>query len=204
EKKRLAADEFHAELAPQGYLFFVRDISLMMQQFDLSKNAIVGEAIPIAEKIYSESGAGVASFSISQNGILTYAETSGYGTQQFSWADRQGKSLGILGDVGISGDPSFSPDGKKVVFYSIHASAAARPDIWTAELEHGTATRFTFDPSNEFEPLWSPDGSQIVFASNRKGSYDLYIKNASGNMEEKPLLESKEWKFPLDWSRDER
>jgi hypothetical protein len=46
---------------------------LMMQQFDLSKNAIIGEAIPIAEKIYSESGAGVASFNISQNGILTYA-----------------------------------------------------------------------------------------------------------------------------------
>ncbi len=203
-KKRLLPDEYHVEYAPQGHLVFVRESTLMAQRFDAGKMITIGEPFPLAEKIYSESGAGVASFSVSASGILSYAATSGYGAQQFAWVDRQGKQLGAFGEVGISGDPWFSPDEKKIVFYSIRLSVAPKPDIWTAEFAQGTFTRFTFDPDNEFEPIWSPDGSRIVFASNKKGSYDLYEKALSGSGEQRPLLESKEWKFPLDWTRDGR
>jgi len=203
-KKRLLPDEYHVEYAPQGYLVFVRETTLMAQRFDLSKLACLGDPFPLAEKIYAESGAGVASFSVSAGGVLTYATTSGYGAQQFAWVDRQGKQLSTFGEVGISGDAWFSPDEKKVVFYAIRSSVASKPDIWMAEFAQGTFTRFTFDPANDFQPIWSPDGSRIVFASNRKGSYDLYEKMLSGSREERPLLETKDWKFPLDWTADGR
>jgi hypothetical protein len=39
----------------------------------------------------------------------------------------------------------------------------------------GEAIQLTADPSDDFEPSWSPDGTQIVFWSDRGGNYDLWI-----------------------------
>jgi Tol biopolymer transport system component len=72
------------------------------------------------------------------------------------------------------------------------------------DLSLGTSTRFTFDPSFDLDPVWSPDGSRIVFQSNRNGAYDIYQKPASGAKDEELLLESGESKLPRSWSPDGR
>ena len=51
-------------------------------------------------------------------------------------------------------------------------------------------------------PVWSPDSKQIVYESKRKGPYDLYLKAVDGAAVERPLLESRYDKWPMDWSRD--
>jgi TolB protein len=43
----------------------------------------------------------------------------------------------------------------------------------------GEPVRLTNDPSDNFTPAWSPDGSRIVWSSNRGGSYQLYIMDAT-------------------------
>ena len=53
-------------------------------------------------------------------------------------------------------------------------------------------------------PLWSPDGTQIAFGSNRKGVFDLYLKPSSGAGSEQLLRESPHTKAPLSWSSDGR
>lgn len=65
-------------------------------------------------------------------------------------------------------------------------------------------TRLTFDPADDFNPLWSPDGLQIVFVSNRRGHRDLYRKASSGAGPEELLLESDQQKNCEDWTRDGR
>jgi Tol biopolymer transport system component len=78
-------------------------------------------------------------------------------------------------------------------------------DLWLIDAKSGGKNdRFTFDPGTETAPVWSPDGSRVVYASNRGGGFDLYQKlsNLAGNEEE--LFKSGEQKYPTDWSRDGR
>jgi Tol biopolymer transport system component len=98
-----------------------------------------------------------------------------------------------------------SPDGKRVAV-CIQESFASAPerDIWIFDVERGASIRLTFDPKDDCNPIWSPDGSRIAFFSNRKGVRDLYVKNASGAGEDELLLETGFTKNAEDWSRDGR
>ena len=65
--------------------------------------------------------------------------------------------------------------------------------------------RFTFDRAGEVRPVWSPDGSRIVFGSNRTGAAtDLYEKPTDGTGSEKLLVSSALGKYPTNWSSDGR
>jgi Tol biopolymer transport system component len=75
-------------------------------------------------------------------------------------------------------------------------------DLWL--LDAANMTRLTFDPNRDRNTVWSPDGSRIVFDSNRKGHYDLYLKPANGAGSEQLLVESPQDKAGMDWSRDGR
>jgi Tol biopolymer transport system component len=65
-------------------------------------------------------------------------------------------------------------------------------------------TRFTFNPAWHGVPVWSPDGSQIIYTSEERGHADLYRKWANGTESEESLLESDSVKFANDCSLDGR
>jgi tricorn protease len=69
--------------------------------------------------------------------------------------------------------PALSPDGR-VIAFSYHG------DIWTVPSEGGRAARLTIHPSRNVQPIFSPDGSRIVFSSNRFGNHDLFEMSAEG------------------------
>ena len=75
-------------------------------------------------------------------------------------------------------------------------------DIWLLDLARGSVPRFTVNPAQDGLPVWSPDSKQIVYESKRAGPYDLYVKAVDGGGAERPLLESPNDKWPMDWSRD--
>jgi Tol biopolymer transport system component len=64
--------------------------------------------------------------------------------------------------------------------------------------------RFTFERAIDSGPIWSPDGSRIVFRTFRGGAYNLYEKPVDGTTDEQPLLVTPLPKAPQDWSRDGR
>jgi Tol biopolymer transport system component len=76
--------------------------------------------------------------------------------------------------------------------------------VWLIDVSRGVPNRLTFDAALDASPIWSPDGSQLVFRSTRNGSYDLFQKPASGTVDEQPLLITSESEQPLDWSKDGR
>jgi Tol biopolymer transport system component len=70
----------------------------------------------------------------------------------------------------------------------------------------GVATRFTFDTaSNEWSPVWSPDGRRLAFASDRIGGKGaIFTKDVGSGAVEELLQQSTEAQRPNDWSPDGR
>jgi Tol biopolymer transport system component len=44
-------------------------------------------------------------------------------------------------------------------------------------------TQLTTDPAEDFDPVWSPDGSKIAFRSHRDGNEEVYVMNADGSIQ---------------------
>lgn len=70
-------------------------------------------------------------------------------------------------------DIKISPDGTKIAF-------TYKGDIFTVPTSGGTATRLTSDAAYETNPIWSPDGKTIAYASDRHGSADIFVIPAAG------------------------
>ena len=70
-------------------------------------------------------------------------------------------------------DARISPDGSEIVF-------CYKGDIYKVPAQGGTAVQLTTQTSYEANPVWSPDGKQIAFASDRNGNFDIFIMPADG------------------------
>ena len=200
ETKTLAPAQTLVTYAPPGYLLFVRDRTLVAQPFDAKALKTKGEPIPLAEQIGTDS-VGLATFSVSRDGILAYR--TGESGARLLWVDRSGKELDALGDRGEYANPLFSRAGDRLAF-GLNDPRSGKSDIWVRDLARGVNSRFTFGGGNNEMPVWSPDGSTIVFRSDRNGTSTSSRRPASGQGEEKLLLKSDENKFATDWSRDGR
>ncbi len=203
DRRRLIAANSAVVYTPPGFLLFLREGTLMAQAFHAGRAQIAGDPFPVAEQLDTASLGRPANFSVSQNGVLAYLAGGAAANQQLTWFDRTGKPLGTVGQPGVFVQPAISPDGSTVAVGRLDPQAGTY-DIWLHNLARGTASRFTFDPGTEFDPLWSPDGAHIVFNSNRDGPLNLYEKASSGAGGEKVLLKSPLVKWPEDWSRDGR
>jgi Tol biopolymer transport system component/predicted Ser/Thr protein kinase len=189
-----------------GLLLFMRDRALMAQPFDADKQKLFGEPHAIAEDVmhYGEIGpTDLGVFSISTNGVLCY-QTGDKSVSQLTWFDRSGKQLGTVGSAGSFIEPALSPDGKRVAVTMEKEGDPA--DIWILELARSTFTRFTFAPHLDQRPSWSPDGSRIVFGSDRNGFGELYQKLSNGVGSDELLLAGHpdQNMMPDDWSLDGR
>jgi len=199
QSKRLVDGSTNAAYALPGYLLFMRDVTLMAQHFDPIKLELSGEPEPVAEQV-SVSLIGVASFSVSDDGLLAYV-SGGLFTSQLTWFDRTGKALGSIGPPARYGNVWLSPDGMRVAAATRDTQSPAR-DIWI--LDSVRSTRFTFNAADEWLPIWSPDGSNIVFTADENGQGNLFEKPTSGASSEVEILHTDARKWPTDWSRDGR
>jgi eukaryotic-like serine/threonine-protein kinase len=86
-------------------------------------------------------------------------------------------------DSGASIHGAISPDGKLVTFAS-DRNTGSNFDIYVQQVSGGGASRITHHPADEITPKFSPDGTKIVFHSNRAGG-GIYVIDALGGEERK-------------------
>ncbi len=183
--------------SPDGYLLFVNQGRLTAQRFDLKTLALTGEALPITRESVTN-GLRYPALSAARDGVLAYVERA---PQQLVWVDRTGS---IKEKVGSPQEwPSFrlSADESKVAFASLGPSSESNTDITIFDLRRGTRERLTSEGKNSLVPVFSPDGKDLAFASNRIGRWNPYITD--GPNREKLVSDMRlSGGYPTDWSPD--
>ncbi len=203
QRTRLLTDVWTAAYADPGYLLFYRGKTLFAHPFDPEKMAFTGEAVGIADSLLVDRY-NAANFDVSQTGILVHCASARQDESRFAWLDRAGKHLGNAGEPGMYQHGfDLSMDGRKIAV-SLMGQATSNKDIWIIEWERNVSTRLTFESGASEDVVWSPDGRQIGFTTQRKGNADIYEKQSSGTGEEKPVVQSPEDEWIEDWSRDGR
>jgi serine/threonine protein kinase len=201
ESSTVARLDSRAEYVAPGYLIFVREGDLFAQPFDDRKGRLHGEPHLLAEDVHYHLGPSNAAFSVSQAGVLAY-ETAAP-PSRLVWLDREGREIGQLGQPSVVKGLRISPEGGRVAV-DIADRRTGTSDIWLFELSRGVSTRLHFDSVDEILPAWSPDGSKLLFRSDRQGAPDIYEMAIGVPGSEKPLLKEPGLQQPEDVSRDGR
>ena len=185
-----------------GQVLFVRQRTLMAQPFDAHRLEPTGEAVPIAEQVGSYLDYGF--FSASSNGVLVYRSDAGQ-IYQLTWLDLQGKILATVAEPDHYNNMALSPDGRRVAVSRTNPENTGNWDVWLLDVGRNTSTRLTYEQVRATFPVWSADGSSVIFDAIRGGEVNLYLKLASGAGDERLLLKSSDgYKYATSSSRDGR
>jgi Tol biopolymer transport system component len=95
----------------------------------------------------------------------------------FSLADSSSRQL----TTGHDGDfqPNWSPDGKKIVFFS--SRSVGSPNIWQVDVSSGALKRLTSNGAVNVNPFFSPEGARIAYQSDQSGRLEVWVMSADGS-----------------------
>ena len=153
-----------------------------LQAFDLRRLELAGEAVPIAQGMGSGAPRSVFGlddrrFGVSVRGVQRIRQGP---SRNLPGLIGQGNPLGTAGEPGGYNYVALSRDGTRVAVSRRPPHRARRTsavDIWVHEFARGMSTRLTTSPAADWLATWSPDGSRIIFSSDRDGGvHNLYQK----------------------------
>ena len=144
----------------------IRTYDLWAAPFSLASMEVTGDPMLLVQNFSGR-------FSFSSDGTLVYrSEPVVRGRQQLVWMDRTGRVEGTIGEPQEQiMMPALSPDERRIAF---SVGPRLTSDTWIHDMELDTTFPLTRDPETDYEPTWSPDGSQIIFTSRRQGEMGLF------------------------------
>jgi len=92
--------------------------------------------------------------------------------------------------------PSVSPDGKTIAF-------TYKGDLYKVASSGGAAVQLTQHEAQDFMPVWSHDGKQLAFASDRYGNFDVFSMPAEGGEAVRLTFHSAA-EYPYEFSPDDK
>jgi serine/threonine-protein kinase len=183
-RKTLLQNTAGARYLPTGHIVYAREGILFARRFDLARDDIAGEEVPVVEGVKRPMFLGGPSvntpyFDVSNTGTLVYVPgptTSSVLTDLALVDETSGTTLLKLPPRHYE-FPRVSPDGKRVAVEVDDTNAA---NVWIYDLSGVTSIRqLTFGGKNRY-PIWSADGRSVAFQSDREGDVAIYQQPADG------------------------
>jgi eukaryotic-like serine/threonine-protein kinase len=185
-------------------LLFLSNGALMAQAFDAQAIQLHGGRTVLVPEVryrrWQQTG-----FSVSRSGILLY-QGGAAEDHRFTWLDRQGKVLKVVGPGNNYAAFTLSPDDDHVAVWRDDDPATELPTIWAMDLARGGAAFRLTDTGvaqAEFLPVWSPRGDELLFSGGDDRRMRLLVQALNGGSA-RPLLDTDGPKFATDWSSDGR
>ena len=189
EQRVLVAGGSAPRYSPTGHIVYAVSGTLRAVGFDVDRLEVTNpNPVPVLDGVITKSS-GAANFDIARDGSLVYvAGAAGGGTapRTLVWVDREGREEAVA-DLPANQYNSVQvfPDGTRLAVAIGDGEGGS--DVWAYDIARGTRNPITTDglASN---PLWTPDGRQVVFTSQQDGIFGLYRRNADGTGDAETLL----------------
>jgi serine/threonine protein kinase/Tol biopolymer transport system component len=185
-----------------GHLAILRAGTLYVVPFDVRTLTATGAPRQLADSVSFNESDGRAHYAVARNGTLVYAVAPQAAVSRtLVWVSRDGKVEPVGLEQRAYDHPRISPDGRRLAL----TIRGQNPDVWVADLERKTLTRFTFDPGEEESGVWTPDGKRITFAASRGSTGRMtFWKAADSSGVEEQLFASKSHNHLGGWTPDGR
>ena len=194
--------------AEPGYLLYARDGVLAAQPFDARALQVTGETVSLGDEPTSILDPAISytaghSTSVSSTGSLAYYSSPSNNTTA-TWIDAAGSITSTITlPQGRYSGVRISPDGTRAVL--VRSMSVSESSLWLVDLGNGGAVQLSSGRGRNDSPVWSPDGTRVVFACDRDGPQDLFVKIIGNPSPEQPLYRSPVvFKSPDSWSSDGR
>jgi serine/threonine-protein kinase len=190
---------------PTGHIVFARRGALMAVPFDVNRLEATGDPVVVLEDVmHGEGGAnsglnvGAAQFRVSTSGSLAYVPGGIYpeGESSLVWVDQRGEAEPLPLPPARYLWPRFSPDGTRL---SYAVGGFGDDQLWVYDIELGVPRALTSTGEN-VHPVWSPDGTRLVFGRREMDS-ELFSIAADGSGEPERVGDGIAG-APSSWSTD--
>jgi serine/threonine-protein kinase len=180
----------------------MHDGTLFAAPFDLATLAVTGPVVPVVPGVLSRTDNGSAQVEVSHTGTLVYLPGGeNASAAQLDWLTRDGKTTPLRSTPAPWSGVQIAPDGRRLAF---SLTDMANTDVWTYDAARAAPTRLTTDPGVDRNPVWTPDGQRLVYASSHGGAQNLYWQRADGSGDETRLTTSPNLQYPGSWHRNGR
>ena len=173
-------------IAPDS-LLALRGSQIVQWRTSLDGGVVSGEPTVLADGVLIRQGTGMMPLSATSNLLLYRAESQETRTR-LAWFDRKGVEGAALALQRHCRNPELAPDYGRVAIECWESSGGR--DIWVYDLARDAAARLTSDPGDDADPVWTPDGRTILFASSRQGPPDVYKIGAGGGSAEELVVKT--------------
>ena len=169
-----------------GHLLFARDQSVLAVPFDLRRRAVTGASVVVVDDVAMNYSDGFAAYDVSPSGTLVVMPASVAGSRfQVVEVDRRGAERLVLAEPDRYQNPRFAPDGRRISLDITPARGAS--DVWVVDPARGSRTRVTSEAASDFGALWTPDGRDLIYMSERP-LFELFRRAADGSRAPEQLL----------------
>ena len=163
-----------------GHLLTVREGILLATSFDPDTGELGENSVPLVEDILIVSGgAACGVYSPNPDGMLVYQASTGTTERGLEWLSHSSGQSQTLGGTGDLFRPRVSPDGAQAAL-EITDPDTDTGDLWLVDLETGLRSRFTFEPGEEDNPIWTPDGREILYRAQVDSTVRIMARPVEG------------------------